>query len=82
MKQILIGAAALALLASPVLAGSCPKHMKAIDAALATSPQLSAADMGAVTKARADGEMLHKTGKHKESVETLLKAENILKIKM
>ena len=82
MKYALVGAAALVFLAGSVLAGSCPKHMKAIDAALASSPQLSAADMGAVTKARADGEMLHKTGKHKQSVETLLKAEKILKIKM
>ena len=82
MKHALIGAAALILLAGPALAGSCPKHMKAIDTALASSPQLSAADMSMVTKARADGEMLHKTGKHKESVDALAQAEKILKIKM
>lgn len=68
------------LAAAPAFAGSCPKHMAAIDAALAKSPTLSAQEMADVKKARADGEALHKAGKHKESVDTLAKAEKLLKI--
>jgi hypothetical protein len=54
--------------------------MKAIDAALAKDPKLSAEQMADVKKYRADGEKLHKEGKHSESVETLAKAEKILGI--
>ena len=54
--------------------------MKKIDAALAKNPQLSAAQMEEVKKLRAQGEALHKAGKHQESVDTLAKAMQILKI--
>lgn len=43
--------------------------MKAIDAALATKPNLTTAQLTEVKKLRADGEALHKAGKHKESEE-------------
>ena len=36
--------------------------------------------MNAVKKYRADGEALHKAGKHQESVDALAKAMKILKI--
>lgn len=62
-------------------ANHCPKDMKAIDAALAKKPQLSEEEMKEVTTLRADGEKLHKAGKHKESEEALAKAMAILKIK-
>jgi hypothetical protein len=55
--------------------------MKKIDAALAKNPKLSAQQMGEVKKYRADGEALHKAGKHQESVDTLAKAMRILNIK-
>jgi hypothetical protein len=42
--------------------------MAAIDAALAKNPKLSAEQMAAVKKDRADGEALHKAGKHAESL--------------
>lgn len=71
---------ALAFAASTALAMSCPKHMKAIDAAL-PSAKLSSAQMGEVKKLRADGEALHKAGKHAESEAALKKAEGILGIK-
>ena len=76
-------AAALALglaggLAGAAFAGSCPKDMAEIDAALAKSPALSADQMSEVTKLRAEGEALHKAGKHKESVDALHKAKGIL----
>ena len=76
----------LALLAALAFSGSafafhCPADMKKIDAALAKNPKLSAQQMGEVKKARADGEALHKAGKHQESVDTLAKAMKILNIK-
>lgn len=76
----LIVATALALVSTSVFASSCPKHMKAIDAALAKDPKLSAEQMSQVKKYRADGEKLHKEGKHGESMEALAKAEKILGI--
>ena len=60
------------------LAFHCPADMAEIDAALAKNPQLTAAQMDEVKKQRADGEALHKAGKHQESVDTLAKAEKIL----
>jgi hypothetical protein len=54
--------------------------MKAIDDALAKHPQISAEQMAEVKKLRAEGEALHKAGKHQESVETLGKAMKILGI--
>lgn len=58
----------------------CPKDMKAIDEALAKNPKLTAAQMADVKKYRAEGEALHKAGKHQESVDTLSKAMKILGI--
>jgi hypothetical protein len=80
MKRILIIAAALTALAAPAFANHCPKDMAAIDAALAKNPSLSKADLDQVKMLRAQGEALHKEGKHKESLEALQKAEDILKI--
>jgi hypothetical protein len=54
--------------------------MKAIDAALPKA-KLSSAQMSEVKKLRADGEALHKAGKHAESEATLKKAEGMLGIK-
>ena len=47
---------------------------------MANSPQLTPAQMDEVKKYRAEGEALHKQGKHQESVDTLAKAMTILKI--
>ncbi len=76
-------AAAIATLffAGSALAFHCPKDMKAIDDALAKNPKLSEAQMSEVKKYRAEGETLHKAGKHQESVDTLAKAMKILDIK-
>jgi hypothetical protein len=54
--------------------------MKAIDEALAKNPSLSAQQLADVKKYRAEGEALHKAGKHQESVDTLAKARKILGI--
>ena len=78
MKKALF--VALALASSTVLAFHCPKDMKAIDDALAASPKLSAQQLDEVKKYRAEGETLHKAGKHQESVDTLAKAMKVLGI--
>jgi hypothetical protein len=70
--------AAALLFAGSAFAFHCPNEMKKIDDALAKNPKLSAAQMDEVKKYRADGEKLHKDGKHQESLDTLAKAEKIL----
>jgi hypothetical protein len=73
--------AAGALLASgAAFAFHCPADMKKIDDALAKNPSLSTEQMAEVKKLRAEGETLHKAGKHQESVDTLAKAMKILSI--
>jgi hypothetical protein len=74
-------AALLAFTASAALAFHCPADMRKIDEAMAKNPQLSAAQAADVKKYRAEGEALHKQGKHQESVDTLAKAMKILNIK-
>ncbi len=80
MKRIAIAAVLAAVLAGPALAGQCPVDMKKIDAALAASPQISAAQMAEVVALRAEGGKQHKSGQHGPSVETLAKAKAILGI--
>ncbi len=80
-KRLIAGLFAMAL-AGAAQAAHCPADMKKIDAALAQNPQLSAEQMAEVKQYRAEGEELHKAGKHKESVDTLAKAMKILKIDM
>jgi len=72
--------AATLLFAGSAFAFHCPAEMKKIDDALAKNPKLTTAQMDEVKKYRADGEKLHKEGKHQESVDTLAKAETILGI--
>jgi hypothetical protein len=71
---------ALMLASASVFAFHCPADMKKIDDAMAKNPKLSAQQMADVKKFRADGEALHKAGKHQESVDTLGKAMKILGI--
>ena len=71
---------ALAFASGAALASSCPKEMKAIDAAL-PGAKLSATQAAEVKKLRANGEALHKSGKHAESMAALGKAKGILGIK-
>jgi hypothetical protein len=79
MKRTALFAAAL-LFAGTALAFHCPQEMKKIDDALAKNPKLTDAQMAEVKKDRADGEALHKEGKHKESLEALGRAEKTLGI--
>lgn len=68
------------LISTSALAFHCPADMKKIDAALAMNPKLTAEQMTEVKKLRADGETMHKAGKHQESVDMLGKAMKILAI--
>lgn len=78
MKRIVLFAA-LALASSLAFAGKCPAEMKAIDAALPKA-NLDAKQTAEVKTLRAEGEKLHKEGKHAESVAALGKAKGILGI--
>jgi hypothetical protein len=79
MKRLLLATAFVAFTA-PAFAGSCPKHMTDIDAALKTA-KLDAAKANEVKKLRADGETAHKAGNHAASIDALSKAKAILNIK-
>lgn len=73
-------AAGALMMSTAAFAFHCPADMKKIDEALAKSPKLTAEQMTEVKKLRADGETLHKAGKHQESVDTLAKAMKMLSI--
>jgi hypothetical protein len=77
--RIAVLAASLALASSTAFAHRCPAEMRAIDAALPKA-KLSDTQAADVKKLRADGESLHKAGKHQESTEALDKAKKILGI--
>lgn len=70
----------LLLVSASAFAMHCPADMKKIDEALSKNPALSETKMTEVKRLRADGETLHKAGKHQESVDTLAKAMKILGI--
>lgn len=80
MKRLLTAVSTL-VFAGSAWAFHCPADMKKIDEALAKNPKLSAEQMAEVKKQRAEGETLHKAGKHQESVDTLAKAMKTLDIK-
>ena len=79
MRHFILAATALAF-AGAAWAHNCPNEMKAIDAKLATKPQMSTADMDKVKKLRADGEAAHKAGKHDDSMKALGEAKKMLKM--
>jgi hypothetical protein len=79
MKKIALAVATM-FVSTAAFAFHCPADMKAIDEALAKSPKLSEAQMKEVKAQRAEGEALHKAGKHQESVDTLGKAKKTLGI--
>ena len=68
------------MFAGSAFAFHCPQDMKKIDDALAKNPNLTPAQLEQVKKDRAEGEALHKAGKHQESLDTLAKAEKTLGI--
>lgn len=70
--------ACLLMFSSGALAYRCPIDMRKIDEALSKKPAITEAQDAEVRKLRAEGEALHKNGKHKESLEALHKALEIL----
>jgi len=79
MRKLIAGIA-FALAAGTAFASSCPKEMKVIDSAL-PGAKLDSAQMAEVKRLRAEGETLHKEGKHAESLAALGKAKGMLGIK-
>jgi hypothetical protein len=77
--RTLVVAVSLALASGVAVAHNCPNEMKAIDAAL-PGAKLSDAQSAQVKKLRAEGEKLHKEGKHAESMKALGEAKGMLKI--
>jgi hypothetical protein len=73
-------AALLFSVSSLALAHNCPNEMKAIDAKLSTATGISADNMSRIKSLRADGERLHKEGKHDDSMKALLEAKKLLGI--
>ncbi|HET8747445.1 MAG TPA: hypothetical protein VFM98_17730 [Ramlibacter sp.] len=69
-----------AFLAVSAWAHNCPNEVKAIDAKLATKPNLTKEQTDKVMKLRNEGEQLHKAGKHAESMKELGEAKKILGI--
>lgn len=79
MKRTLL-AAVFSLAAVPALAFNCPADMTQIDAALAAGPSISSSDLARVKTLRAEGEQLHKAGRHRQSLYSLARAKALLGI--
>ena len=69
---------AAALLSTPVFAMHCPQEMAKIDALLKSDPPADAEVLAEAQRLRAEGEQLHKSGNHAESVKVLEEALNLL----
>ncbi len=80
MKKVILAALITIGLTGTAVAGQCPGLIQEIDAALAKSPQLSAARMAKVMELRAEGEEDHGEGDHEKAVSDLAKALKILKM--
>jgi len=80
IKRSLLAAALAVVVASPAAASQCPRLMAAVDQAL-MSAKLDDMKMSEVKTLRAEGETLHKAGKHPESEAALNKAKAILGIR-
>jgi len=76
MKNLAVVAAMVVMAwVAQAFANSCPTDMKEIDEALAKGTKLAAKDLDRVKQWRAEGEKLHKAGKHKQAEATLEKAK-------
>lgn len=74
---------ALLFAAGSGVAHACQSHsqISKIDAALAKNPAQSSVQIQEARKYRTEGEAQLKAGKHKESMESLAKAEKLLGLK-
>ncbi len=80
MKRLVLIVLA-AFFAHPAFAFHCPADMAKIDTALAAEPNISGEQLATVQEFRVEGEKLHKSKKHAESVAILQSAMEILGIK-
>lgn len=67
-----------ALLSSALWASQCPQDMAKIDAMLNSNPPDDPAVLAQVKKLRAQGEDQHKAGDHRQSMQTLDEAMQLL----
>lgn len=85
MKSKLLVIIGALLMAPAAWAGSCPKLMVEIDEILVSKPDLDEETIidedlnKSVKQMRQEGEQLHKSGKHSESVDMLQRALKALK---
>lgn len=82
MKKALayVVAITMTLASFSAMAMHCPDDMKRIDEELAANPPITDEQLATVKKLRAEGEALHKEGKHEDSVKVLAKAMEIMNI--
>jgi hypothetical protein len=73
MKKLTLLFVAMFFAVTTAFAFQCPGLMKKFDGAVGSS-KASAAQVSEAKKLRAEGESLHKAGKHQESVDALNKA--------
>lgn len=77
LKHVAIAGVLVLGLSAPAYAGSCPRLSKQVTAELSKS-MLPAAKKAEITKLRDQGDSLHKTGKHADSVRVLRQALSML----
>ena len=80
LKRTVMAAALLTLVATPVFAGQCRQLMREIDAALAWNPEVAADVLTRVKELRAQGETLHASSTHGQSIAVLTEAYQLLGI--
>ncbi len=80
LKRTVMAAALLTLVATPVFAGQCRQLMRDIDIALAWDPEVAADVLTRVKKLRAQGETLHASSTHGQSIAVLTEAHQLLGI--
>jgi hypothetical protein len=77
MRRLLVLVAA-AVISTPLFAMHCPVDMAKIDERLESNPPTDAAVLEQVQSLRAEGQQLHESGKHAESVKALGQAQTLL----
>jgi|TARA_R110001592_G_scaffold42588_10_gene138260 hypothetical protein len=77
MRRLLVLVAA-AVISTPLFAMHCPLDMAKIDERLESNPPTDAAVLEQVQSLRAEGQQLHESGKHAESVKALGQAQSLL----
>jgi hypothetical protein len=77
LKRIIIASALVVGITSPAWASGCPGISQQVTQKLAKS-NMSAAEKAKVVKLQSEGNMLHRTGKHKEAIAMLTRANSML----